>query len=263
MPKRNLTTEAAVVPFAGLAATLGGMDLAAANAVGVEASTAYLGFHHMKGSRAGDIIAALGAGFSEGTPYISTGDNFYNAAGLCFQSLVEFRYWSVMSNAGGQWEQTAASLDPMTGKHDSGGDWKENMLSVTLMLPGTSPVPGDIGPVCATMSTWRSVKCGALKQHVRAVKRTLSSEWAQEGTNAALAASVPPRYRIASALRMEAITAKSGFVYHRAKALPSTINMDQLGALQAWLQDSGFQDQLGKINDFFESKKSEIEQLAG
>ena len=217
----------------------------------------WLGFHHDRSSRADEVREQLGKGTPNGHPYLCVGERFYDASGMTFQSLRAFTYHAELEQ--GTWEMKAVSLQPQP----RGSKFKKNILSITLLLPGDKPWPSELPPVVATLSTWRSTKAGALERHLREVERTTKGEWAKENpTHGAMVSNVLPPYRVASALRIETQTAKSGFSYELAKAVPATVNLDQISALKAWMEDEALMAQLEAVTALYDSKVEELTEQA-
>jgi len=211
----------------------------------------WMGFFSQKSTRAREILADM-PNVVDGDPYLATGGRYYPALGWRFMSLGEFRYWGNLENVGGKWEMTEVSLIPQDGL-------KANVLSVILHVPGDKEeLPEGLRPAAISVSTWRSPKIPALDGYLKGVEHTETSEWVQQGTNGAIAATTPPRFRVASALRLENITSRKGFVYQRATADTSTVGLTQLQAVIEWFESERCQADLSRAHALFEAKKAEL-----
>lgn len=248
-------------PFAegSLALSMGGLGEVPEELAKPSTSLPWLGFFSRKSDRADEITAALGV-VDEGTPYVAMPDGSYiNAAGLLFLTLSELAYWARLEQ--GTWKTYDVQFHA---PEKWGSDQKENILSVVLLLPSdAAALPPEVGPILATVTTWRSTKTPAVKQHLAAVARSETPAWAKLGSNGSIAASVPPRYRIASELRVEATTAQSGFTYHKARAIPRTVGVTQLDALGVWSRSQEAQDALAEAVAEFDARKAELEDKVG
>lgn len=219
-------------------------------------SQPYIGFYDDRSDRAAEIRAQIPT-IAGGTPYLCIGDDFADASGWGFQILREFPHHVELDAAGRS--VVGCSLLPQS----RNSDLSENVLTVALLLPGRLGLPEGIAPAVCTLTTWRSTKCPAVKQHLGAVRRTLSPDWARQGSNGAIVASVPERYRIASAFKMSSKTArKTGLVYHECSALPATVGLDQLQALNAWKSSPDCQKEAREVLDAYEARVAELEALA-
>jgi len=220
----------------------------------------FLGFYHGRSKHAADIVSALGP-VGDGTPYYSDGPSYYAASGWTYQILDWFQYWATLTQ--GDWQLAEVSTTPKEGKSPSGLAWKENIMSICLLLPGVQPLPEAIGPAAATLTTWRSTKAPACKGAVDAAEYAGTSEWAKASpANGGVAANVPQNYRVCSALKIETRTARSGFTYETASAVSATVGIDQLEALKAWGSSEDHQATLVKVREGFERRKAELEAKA-
>lgn len=243
-----------------LAMQLGSLGEVAPELTAPQISQPWLGFYSRRSERSDEITAALGV-IDEGTPYVALSDDTYlNASGFLFLILRELAYWARLEQ--GTWETKDVQFHAPEQRY--GGELKENILSVALLVPSdAAPIPAEHGPCLATVTTWRSTKTPAVKQHLAAIARSETPAWAKQGANGAIAASVPPRYRIASELRVEPTTARSGFTYHKARAIPRTVGAAQLQALGAWSKDEESQLLLTEAVEEFEARKAELESKVG
>lgn len=209
-------------------------------------SVPWLAFHSAKSTRAGEVIQALG-NVAEGTPYLCVEGSYYRADDVGFVSLEELPFWMT----------TAADFKPKKvwfeaqpfGATDGKDKIKEQCLSITLILPGAKPLHGDLAPALCTLTTWRSTKCPAIRGHLDAVEDTQDPKWAK--ANPTLAANLPPRFRVTSALRIET---KSGgeFPYALAKAVPAPATVEQVNAIISWWQDEDCQEEFQAIQEAYD-----------
>ena len=171
-------------------------------------------------------------------------------------SLQEFKYWGNIENVNGKWEMTEAALIPREGL-------KANVLCILLHVPGDKEhLPEGLSPAAISVSTFRSPKIPALDGHLKGVTYSETSEWIQTGTNGALAATTPARFRVASTLRVENVTSRKGYVYQRATSDTTTVGMSQLQAVIEWFGLERCQDELERANKLFEHRKVELSALA-
>lgn len=211
----------------------------------------WLGFFSQKSTRAREIMTDL-PNVEEGDPFLATGGRYYDAKSWKFMSLGEFRYWGSIENINGKWEMTEVSLVPKDGL-------KANVLCVLLHVPGDKDeLPEGLKPAAVSLSTFRSPKIPALDGYLKGVEYTETSEWVQQGTNGAIAATTPPRFRVASTLRVESITSRKGYVYQRATADTATVGMTQLQSVIEWFESERCQADLSRAHALFETKRAEL-----
>lgn len=228
-------------------------------------SSPFIGFHSQKANNSQDVLRALG-NVPEGTPYISYDGLIFNCTQLSWLVLQELPHWVTL---GADFSPNRCWLKPQPfGKKIGQDKVSEQMLAVVLVLPGVTgqgqaiPLPAELQPALATLTTFRATKAKAPRMHLDAVEDTLDPAWAREGVNGSIAAAAPPRFRIASTFSVEQRTAGSGFAYSLAEAVPATIHPIQMQALAQWGASEERQVELQSILEAFEKRAEDLEALA-
>lgn len=221
----------------------------------------YLSFFSTKSPDAINVQRALGQ-LGEGSPFVKIGEGYVNAQGLAFLILAELPHWVTLDGA---FSPNRAWLTPQPFGAKVGNDKvSEQVLTVLLLLPAQAALPQTVAPAgcLATVTTFRATKARAARAHLDAVERSTQPAWAQEAGNGPIAATVPPRFRIASTLVLESKTARSGFSYSAADAVPATISVAQAQAINAWAEHEESQAALQAALESFDRQAERINQLA-
>lgn len=227
----------------------------------------YLAFYSQKSGDAADVIKNLG-NVGEGTPYVKAEGNVYAAAQAAFLTIREFPFWVTLDKV--SYRPNRAWITPQGfGASFQGDAIKEQIIAITLILPGVAPLHEDLAPAMPTLTTWRATKCGAVKQHVDAMEATIpdpsdkkrmetANAWAQ--ANGQLV-NLLPRFRLCSTLRMEPKSGANG-PYSLAKADTATISAAQMVALTAWSNNEDLQEEFRLVMEGYERAVVEVRNMA-
>lgn len=225
---------------------------------------ARIGFITGRGSYAGDIAQAL-PGNPLGTPFLLTPDSkYYGLAGLVVMQLDQFTYWGATDDT---YSLLWASLTPQGRKAQVtiNGEARritECMLVAHLILPGAAALPGDLAPGIVAVTHFRGATTSAPAELERRVADTTRSEWAQTGSNGALAA-LPPRMRIVATIQGESKPVRGqNRNYTATRAICTPTGAAQMAALAAWGQTQECQAELEDALAFFDEEREAITKIA-
>ena len=225
-----------------------------------------LRFYSEKNTEAPDVTAALGH-VVVGTPYLQVDGGIYAAAGYTFITLAEFPSW-IAGDPAAKFAPRWAWLEPKPFgakfRLPNGTESKitETIDTITLILPGTSPLHEDLAPCFPTLTRWAGTKTKAVQKHVNAIEATEKGDSAVEWAKAnGPLVNVPPRLRLVSTLRMEAKQG-SGFPYALANSTQAPISVPQADALAAWSQDEDAQEYFRGVQERYDAQVAEIQAMA-
>lgn len=224
----------------------------------------YVGFYTGRGSRAADISRALG-NCSYGTPYVRAEGQYYPWRHCGFTLLGVHQYWA----ASDQRYQPVAAWDRDPGKRQYGARWiSETVSCVLVVVPFGGPLPEDLAPALATLSTFRGAQCrGVLKHHAEVVRVNGDSpdaaKWQRE--NGAIVSALLPPFRVVSKLDPQTGTIKhgerAGDPYLRVESSQHLPDAQVIAALGEWYQAPECAEELQRVLEEFARRKAEIEKL--
>lgn len=220
----------------------------------------WIGFWHENASRAEEVAEALGQA-APGEPYIASGGAYYSAAKFSFFVLVARRYWCTTDASNNIVHCTMD--DPGFRAKDPDGDvYKDCAIAIILVVPGVDALPEEFGPALLTISDFRGTKSPCITEHLQAVEKSMTPEWAQ--TNGDLAASVPPKFRVASGFKIKSKPARGkSFGYDVAHARTSPSTTTQIEAVFAWGEDEEKKAEFAAAQEEFTERVAAIAALAG
>ena len=166
-----------------------------------------------------------------GHPYVRFEEDYYSLKHAAYTVTDVLPYWAATD---GDHAIIWISLQqqPFNKKID-GQRVKECYLTLTLVLPGTEPLPEPLRPALMTVSDFRGTKCGVAADQVQAIKDSMTDEWAQK--HGSVVSSAPPAFRVASSF---VIKPKPGtYPYAIVDGRPEVISLAQVEALHAWWEE--------------------------
>jgi hypothetical protein len=223
--------------------------------------TPFVGFFSKKSSRAADVIKALGS-VSEGFPYYSVSGDYYPLAQCTFQILGEFRYWCVLDDKN---DMLRAWLleQPFGKKVMIGGKRltvKDAAMAIMLVLPGAAPMPEEMRPAQIALVDLRGTKSPCVFDHLKGMIEAQTPEWAK--AHGDLAATVVPRFRVASSFVIKAENSRDGWAYATARAKTEPVNMAQIEAIRAWSIDKELQEEFTHLQEVHTQRIADLKQFA-